>query len=99
MSSRPKGDLTTEHGIKFNEFKVWLRQNTDLTERTVCDMISRLKRLTAFINPLSAPDSEMLYYLIRTNEHFKNSSPSVRSQLKRAGTLYREFYFKKGVEQ
>ena len=58
--------------------------------RSCRDVVSRLKRVTKFIDiDSSLPDDELLFRLGTTTEFKKLTSP-VKSQLKRAVKLYRK---------
>jgi hypothetical protein len=74
-------------------FQCWLSETKNIGHRSCSDVLSRLKRASSFIDidsPLS--DEELLFHL-SVKEDFKKLTRPVKSQLKRAVTLYREHKF------
>lgn len=70
-------------------FLMWLSENHAFEERSCRDVVSRLKRAAKLIDIDSdLPDDELLFRLNSLDEFKKLSSP-VKSQIKRAVTLYR----------
>lgn len=76
--------------VYFAQFKKWLQVNNTLSDRTQKDTISRLKRANNFCTLPFQPDALYLFAL-EQNDNFKKLTPTVRSQLKRAVTLYTTF--------
>lgn len=87
--------LSREEGERFTE---WLNQNTKLRERSVRDVVSRLRRVMGMMDPLKPQTKEELTYRLSEQREFNQTSASVRSQLKRAAMLYRRFCQEAGVE-
>lgn len=74
-------------------FLTWLSENHAMGGRSCRDVASRLKRASKFIDIDSdLPDDELLFRLGTVTE-FKKLTTPVRSQLKRAVTLYRKHKF------
>lgn len=73
-----------------SEFYLWLQNNTQYQPRVQSDIISRLKRAN---NIIPLPDTSDMYYIfqLQQNESYKALSTSVRSQLKKAVTIYFQF--------
>jgi len=72
-------------------FRTWLKENTSFSSRVVSDTVSRLRRLGEFVDPTAAGSEAELGYLLQQQAEFQRLQPSVKSQLKRAGMLYRQF--------
>lgn len=73
-----------------NEFCQWLRDNKQYQSRVQSDIISRVKRANGII-PL--PEQADMYYIfqLQQNAAYQSLSTSVRSQIKKAVTIYFEF--------
>lgn len=71
--------------INITQFKEWLEQNTELGERSIKDVLSRLRRANRIL-PLS--DDPAYFFHLCNTEDFKALTMSVRSQLKKAVHLY-----------
>lgn len=73
-----------------NDFCQWLREHTQYQSRVQSDIASRVKRANSIL-PL--PDRSDSYYIyqLQHNEEYKALSTSVRSQIKKAVTLYFEY--------
>lgn len=83
--------------IKMNnldQFKVWLQENKSFDNKKVYnDIISRIRRtdrLCSIENYCEENIDEYLFHLMKIDE-VKGLSSSVRSQLKRAVLLYKEY--------
>lgn len=75
----------------FNLFYTWLNSKKGLKEKSSRDVISRLKRASRLIDlDSNLPDDELLLKLGKSKE-FESLSPFVKSQLKRAIILKRQF--------
>ena len=76
---------------RMESFRVWLEGEGFSSERTIGDVVSRVKRVWSMID-LSSPksDAELVFRLSERPE-FRECSLSVRSQLKRSARLYRKF--------
>lgn len=72
------------------EFKSWLSHNTAYSERVVKDIICRVNRVNKFIAGKKAKYDDGLQCLEDSAE-FKQLSPSVKSQCRRACKLYMKF--------
>ena len=86
---------TQHYVVDYSPFLEWLRQTQAMTERTQRDIVSRLKRADALCTILSEPEAYYIFLLEQTDA-YKALTPTVRSQLKRAVTLYAD-YLKTGA--
>lgn len=75
--------------IKEIEFKEWLSQNTNYSEATQRDTLSRMNRADKILE--WKPIDSYIYYLEGTEE-FASMSVSVKSQIRRAVRSYIAFY-------
>jgi len=74
------------------EFGKWLITEKNYTERSSFDVKSRLKRAYSFCCSDAKDKSiDIQINLLESNEDYKKLSVSVKSQLKRALTLYNVF--------
>lgn len=76
--------------IDFDGFYKWLCDTLPLSERTRRDTVSRLKRANNICKIPASADSLYLFTLEQSND-FRALSSTVRSQLKRAVTLYHNY--------
>lgn len=74
----------------FLQFSTWLQSTQTLSLRTQKDTISRLKRANSICELPKCP-SPLYTFSLEQSEAFKKLTPTVRSQLKRAVTLYTTF--------
>ncbi|QTP13236.1 DNA cytosine methyltransferase (plasmid) [Lactococcus lactis subsp. lactis] len=74
--------------IDLINFKVWLTNNKDYSEKTVSNIVSRFKRVNSL---LPWENNELYFFHLEQLEDFKDLSKSVCSQLKQAAKLYSEF--------
>jgi urease accessory protein UreF len=73
------------------EFRKWLRAHVRLGERSVNDVISRATR-AARLAPIDTAKSENeLAFRLNEAREFRTMTATVRSQVKRAATLYLTF--------
>lgn len=75
--------------IEIEPFRKWLKTNTSYSDAVICDTISRVKRAD---NILKWSDAEVYQFYLEHSENYKVLSVSVRSQLKKAVALYRNYY-------
>ena len=73
------------------KFKEWLLTKGGLMQRSSQDVVSRVKRVSTFVDVESTGDVEDMVYKMGRREEFKVLNPSVRSQLRRAISLYKQF--------
>lgn len=66
-------------------FKSWLKENTSYSDAVIGDTISRVKRAD---NILEWYDDEVYQFYLEHEEDYKVLSVSVRSQIKKAVSLY-----------
>lgn len=72
----------------YRGFQAWVKSTGHYSERVINDMISRLKRANKMLE--GDPDPTYLFLLERTDA-FQKIDGSVRSQIKRAVSLYVEY--------
>jgi hypothetical protein len=88
MSSKNKRPSTLK---SLGEFERWLSGEIGFQERTARDTLSRLRRVSAMIDVLEPQSEDELLFRLKQSDEYPRCSPSVRSHLKRAAVLYREF--------
>lgn len=74
-----------------SNFLEWLERETDITFKSRRDIVSRLKRVSNFINIDKVENDEEVRYLLSQNKNFMALSIFVQSQLKRSIHLYLMF--------
>lgn len=73
------------------QFRLWLKAVANLGEASAGDVVSRVKRASGLINIDAKGDTDELLFKLGRVDEFKNMSITVRSQLRRAVSLYRTF--------
>ncbi|NLB69092.1 MAG: DNA cytosine methyltransferase [Lentisphaerae bacterium] len=73
--------------IDYSGFKYWLHQTQSLTDRSLSDTVSRLKRADLICELNSSPDAYYIFNLEQSDK-YANLTSAVRSQIKRAVSLY-----------
>ncbi|NMM28784.1 MAG: DNA cytosine methyltransferase [Glaciimonas sp.] len=73
------------------KFRKWLIATEGLTLRSTNDVVSRMNRASRLVDVESENDIEDIVFKLGKQEEFKAFSMSVRSQLRRAVCLYRDF--------
>jgi len=71
-------------------FHEWLRDSQTMSERTQRDTISRLKRADSICAIPPIPEAYYIFSLEQSDD-YKSLTPTVRSQLKRAVSLYSDY--------
>lgn len=74
--------------IETKEFKRWLKSNTKYSDAVISNIASRVKRAN---NILEWDDDEIYLFFLERCEEYKKLSTSVRSQIKKAVSLYRNY--------
>lgn len=74
--------------VDTEQFKKWLKDNTTYSVAVISDLSSRVKRADSY---LEWYDDEVYQFYLEQNEEYKSLSVSVRSQIKKAVKLYRQF--------
>lgn len=74
-----------------DEFRSWLNTNKHYAVRSVSDIISRTQRAFSFQSPSNGVVDDYYLFELERNPSYKNLSNSVKSQIKRAIILYKEF--------
>lgn len=84
--------IKTEEQVETNKdsFVDWLVKSQNYSQRSASDTLSRVRRADKICRLDGAPDDFYCYTLQQTNE-YNALSVSVRSQIKRALTLYNNF--------
>lgn len=73
------------------KFKEWLMQNKKMKPRSARDVLSRVKRVSSYVNVTMDVDDSDLVNLLEKNSEFSRLSKFVRPQMRRALVLYREY--------
>ncbi|MDR3364895.1 MAG: DNA cytosine methyltransferase [Clostridiales Family XIII bacterium] len=76
--------------IDYKDFSEWLNSAQALSDRTKRDTMSRLKRADAICAITQIPDDYYFFHLDQTPD-FRSIAPTVRSQIKRAVSLFSEY--------
>ena len=76
--------------VNYAPFYEWLHDTQVVSEKVQSDTVSRLKRANAICPMTGEPDAYYIFTLEQTPE-YKTMSSTVRSQLKRAVTLYADY--------
>lgn len=74
--------------VKTEQFKEWLKQNTSYSDAVISDTVSRVKRAD---NCLEIYHDDIYQFYLERDVHYKTFSVSVRSQIKKAVSLYQSF--------
>lgn len=74
--------------VDIKQFKEWLGGHTNYTDDVISDTASRIKRADGI---LCWYDEEVYQFHLEHEAKYKELSGSVRSQIKKAVKLYREF--------
>lgn len=74
-----------------NDFRTWLLLNTKLNKKSMSDVISRLRRASQFIDVFKQKDGDELLFKLGRKPKFKELEVSVKSQLRRAVRLYKQY--------
>lgn len=69
-------------------YRRWLSRNTTLSGRSLSDTVSRTRRVLGITDLSRAENRDHVQMALLGNATFKACSVSVRSQLKRAASLY-----------
>ena len=88
-----QSDITMQRdsaSLVSESFREWLRDSYTMSERTQRDTLSRLRRADAICTIPSVPEAYYIFSL-EQSEDYKALTPSVRSQLKRAVSLYSDY--------
>jgi DNA (cytosine-5)-methyltransferase 1 len=75
----------------YTNFLEWLKTEKTLTDDSASDVISRVKRSKTIMEIDVPMETELLLFHFSGKPEFKTLTLTVRSQLKRAVRLYREF--------
>ncbi|MBI9080610.1 MAG: hypothetical protein JEY79_12835 [Pseudodesulfovibrio sp.] len=73
------------------EFKCWIEKEGLAQGKVISDVASRANRVARMIRIDKKEDTEVLLLGLEKNAAFSDLSPSVKSQLKKACRLYRQY--------
>jgi DNA (cytosine-5)-methyltransferase 1 len=76
--------------VDYNKFLLWIGRTQSFSEKTTRDIVSRLKRVESICSLPFTPDAYYLFQLEQSSG-FKELATDVRSQMKRAVTLYFDY--------
>lgn len=74
--------------LKLNDFRNWLMLNKDFSKETISDTVSRMKRANRILPWFN---DAVYQFRLEQETDYKSLTSTVRSQLKRAVTLYFKF--------
>ncbi len=74
--------------MDYDEFLEWLKKSKNLTNRSAKDVLSRCRRIEKMAKKNIL---EIEYHIFLQSQDFHNQSMFVKSQLKRAFSLFKEF--------
>jgi DNA (cytosine-5)-methyltransferase 1 len=77
--------------MELEKFDGWLKRSVGLTDKSASDVVSRLRRAARFINVNSKQAVEDVIHKLGKDPKFNQLTYTVRSQLRRAVKLYRQF--------
>ena len=80
-----------ERACNVEDFYRWLSGSGRFGERSSKDIVSRLKRANSFVELHGQPDAYYVFQMEQRPE-FQSLSGTVRSQIKRAVSLYADYY-------
>lgn len=76
--------------MDYDKFYQWLIEEKSLSNRSAKDVVSRCKRICTKILSLDNLNDSTID-MLNSNDEFLNCSMFVKSQLRRAASLYNEF--------
>lgn len=91
IMTNTQNDCFEQSFIDYNLFFKWLCDTSLMSERARRDTLSRLKRADAICTMPTEPDAFYVFKLEQTSE-YKGLKPDIRSQLKRAVSLYSDYH-------
>jgi nitrogenase molybdenum-iron protein alpha/beta subunit len=71
--------------IQTEDFKKWLKDNTEYSDAVICDTVSRIRRADSI---LVWNDTDTYLFYLEKEKRFVDLSVSVRSQIRKAVKLY-----------
>lgn len=72
-------------------FKLWLKTNTSLGDRSIKDVLSRLKRCENYIELTNQHNEQEAILKLNANDDFKKLTTPVKSQMRRSIKLYKSY--------
>ena len=88
--ARALSTYENEKNVTVNNFSAWLYERHSFSQPAVKDTISRINRCNKIL-PVNLENINEYVFQLESNDIFKAFSSSVKSQLKRALTLYNEY--------
>ncbi|MFC2001239.1 hypothetical protein ACFLUZ_01895 [Chloroflexota bacterium] len=73
------------------DFQTWLSKEVNLSPKSARDVVSRYNRALRLTVVKQSQDVEDMIDMLTQQQDFKNLSPSIRSQIKRALRLHSSF--------
>lgn len=73
------------------EFRTWLIVSVHLSERSAKDVVSRIRRASGIVTLHSRIATDDLLHLLSKQDDFKALTATVKSQMRRAIKLYRQW--------
>jgi len=83
-------EASTNIENEINGFKKWLKEKNTYTDRSISDILSRLKRANC-IRHIPVPLTPIYLYYIEQEDAYAKLTTSVKSQLKRAICCFMEY--------
>jgi DNA (cytosine-5)-methyltransferase 1 len=80
-----------KHAMELEKFDGWLKRSAGLTDKSASDVVSRLRRASRFVNVNSKQAIEDVIHKLGKDPNFNKLTDTVRSQLRRAVKLYRQY--------
>lgn len=74
--------------LDLNNFKIWLNENTNYSDKTISNIASRVNRANKMISLFPKP---IYIFNLEQEQEYQKLSSSIRSQIKKAVNLYIEF--------
>lgn len=91
VARRINDHRNAENDTRFNELRDWLIVTKDMTQDSAKDVLSRLNRTLSMTAIVASDEVVDVVYRLSKNSTYDELSPSVKSQIKRAVSLYFEF--------
>jgi len=79
-----------------NDFFDWLQKKHRLTPKSARDVVSRVRRAKQYVDLTMDIGDEELVFKLSQNTNFQDLTLTVKSQLRRAVRLLKEFQSSKG---
>ena len=77
--------------LELARFRSWLEEKELAKGKVLTDIVSRTKRVSSMVDLNKREDTDIFILSLSKHSHFVQLSVSVKSQLRKAVRLYREF--------